>query len=104
MTLYEFRRLAALSLLSGALPGSASADVSCGPELARSNNDRLPRKRKQDEVAPEIKSAHGGHLPQYMDYKLHCRQCKMKTFWRCDRCNVHLCLVKDRKCFQEFHD
>lgn len=32
-----------------------------------------------------------------------CKLCKKTTHHYCDKCNVNLCLVKDRNCFMIYH-
>ncbi|KAM6971859.1 piggyBac transposable element-derived protein 4-like [Aplochiton taeniatus] len=35
----------------------------------------------------------------------YCRRCKIfKTIWKCQRCDVPLCLVPDRNCYKVWHD
>lgn len=109
MTLFEFRRTVSYSLLLGTVPEelgvSTVADVSAQTETETESIDESigSKKRKQSEVPPEIKFNHHGHLPEYKTYKLHCRICHQKTFWACMRCNNHLCIVKERRCFYNFH-
>ena len=30
-------------------------------------------------------------------------KCNGKTYWKCDKCNVHLCLNSNRNCFRQYH-
>ncbi|CAK9827646.1 hypothetical protein ANTRET_LOCUS5324 [Anthophora retusa] len=47
------------------------------------------------------------HMPQ-IDNKKEATRCKLplckgRTHFYCDKCRVHLCLVKKRNCFERFH-
>ena len=64
-----------------------------------------PSKRKNQ---PESIDNHGGHLPDYQTMRKRCLYCAMegkenRTFVICLACNIPLCLVKERNCFQEHH-
>ena len=64
-----------------------------------------PSKRKNQ---PESIDNHGGHLPDYQTMRKRCLYCAMegkenRTFVICLACNIPLCLVKERNCFQK-HD
>ena len=64
-----------------------------------------PSKRKNQ---AESIDNHGGHLPDYQTMQKRCSYCAMEgkengTFVICLACNIPLCLVKERNCFQEHH-
>ena len=64
-----------------------------------------PSKRKNQ---PESIDNHGGHLPYYQTMRKRCSYCAMegeenRTFVICLACNIPLCLVKERNCFQKHH-
>ena len=64
-----------------------------------------PSKRKDQ---TESIDNHGGHLPDYQTMRKRCTYCAMeskenRTFVICLACNIPLCLVKERKCFQNHH-
>ena len=64
-----------------------------------------PSKRKDQ---TELIDNHGGHLPDYQTMRKRCTYCAMeskenRTFVICLACNIPLCLVKERKCFQNHH-
>ena len=64
-----------------------------------------PSKRKNQ---PESIDNHGGHLPDYQTMRKRCAYCAMegkenRTFVICLACNIPLCLVKERNCFQKYH-
>lgn len=44
------------------------------------------------------------HWPDYSTRQLcKLKECKQKTFIRCAKCAVHLCLNKERNCFLRYH-
>lgn len=55
----------------------------------------------------EIQHDNVDHMPQIDDKKeaTRCKMslCKGRTHFYCDKCRVHLCLVKERNCFERFH-
>ena len=64
-----------------------------------------PSKRKNQ---PETIDNHGGHLPDYQTMQKRYAYCAMegkenRTFIICFACNIPLCLVKERNCFQKHH-
>ena len=64
-----------------------------------------PSKRKNQ---PESIDNHGGHLPDYQAMGKGCAYYAMeskenRTFVICLTCNISLCLVKERNCFQKHH-
>ena len=64
-----------------------------------------PSKRKNQ---PESIDNHGGHLPDYQTMQKRCAYCAMegkenRAFVICLTCNIPLCLVKERNCFQKHH-
>ena len=65
---------------------------------------RTSKKKNQ----PELIDNHGGRLPDYQTMQKQCAYCAMKgkenrTFIICLVCNIPLCLVKERNCFQNHH-
>lgn len=69
-----------------------------------------PKKRKR-EMKIHVNNAlrHDGydHLPKFVEakYASGCKNqgCRQKPFWLCSRCDVHLCLTRQRNCFREYH-
>ena len=64
-----------------------------------------PSKRKNQ---PESIDNDGGHLPDYQTMQKRCAYCAMegkenRAFVICLTCNIPLCLVKERNCFQKHH-
>ena len=45
-----------------------------------------------------------GHFPEFQEKQQQCRYCKTGySHVKCFKCEVHLCLVKSRNCFKNFH-
>lgn len=67
----------------------------------------IPAKRSRASVPlPEIDVRLDciSHWPRFDDSQNRCRaNCGKKTMIKCSKCNVYLCLVKDRNCFMQFH-
>ena len=64
-----------------------------------------PSKRKNK---PESIYNHGGRLPDYQTMRKLCAYCAIegrenRIFVICLECNIPLCLVKERNCFQKHH-
>ena len=66
-----------------------------------------PSKRKNQ---PESIANHGGHLPDYQTMRNRCAYCAIegkgsRTFVIIEdlACNIPLCLVKERHCFQKHY-
>ena len=64
-----------------------------------------PSKRKNQ---PESVDNHERDLPDYQAMQKRCTYCAMerkenRTFILCLACNIQLCLVKERNCFQKHH-
>ena len=65
----------------------------------------VPSKRKNQ---LESIDNHGGDLPEYQTMRKQCVYCAMEgkengIFVICLACNIPLCLVKERNCFQKHH-
>lgn len=61
------------------------------------------------EVRPinEIRFDNVDHLPIFDETKEGARcknnKCSKKTHFICKKCNVHLCITRDRNCYKDFH-
>lgn len=71
------------------------------------NSPSLPvKKRKLSAVRPvsDVRYDNLGHFPQHLEPKQRCKNC-IKAYSRimCVKCNVALCLTKDKNCFYNFH-
>ncbi|XP_049901068.1 piggyBac transposable element-derived protein 2-like isoform X1 [Epinephelus moara] len=54
----------------------------------------------------EVRSDAVGHWPVVERERQRCKfpNCKGQTVFKCAKCNVHLCLNKNKNCFREFHE
>lgn len=80
------------------------------PTSARLADNTPPKKPKwKEEVRPipEVQHDLVDHMPQLDGNKdgKRCKyfQCQLKTHFYCDKCNIHLCIKKERNCFAKFH-
>ncbi|XP_031358741.1 piggyBac transposable element-derived protein 3-like isoform X1 [Photinus pyralis] len=71
--------------------------------------NRVIRGKKKVEIRPTNAQRFDkyDHLPQYDDKKEASRcknqDCKSRTHIYCQKCKVHLCILKGRNCFSKFH-
>lgn len=69
----------------------------------------VPTKRRNVEVRPltPVQYDNIGHFPEHpeLPLPLRCKNpgCGGKSRWKCQKCNIHLCLQKERNCFLAFH-
>lgn len=83
-----------------------------GRPAAASPSPQQPRPKSAKALewrpSPGLQKDHVGHLPAFDDKKeaTRCKNtnCKQRTHYYCKKCQVHLCLVKDRMCFTIFHE
>lgn len=53
----------------------------------------------------ELRRNNGGHLPIHSEKKGRCKNCSDGySSWKCDTCDMVLCLVPNRNCFTQFHN
>lgn len=54
---------------------------------------------------PMVRRDSVGHWPTFTDERQRCRHpfCKDKSYIKCEKCHVHLCIKKVRNCFVDFH-
>ena len=62
-----------------------------------------PSKRSKGEIATVV-----NHLPQFAATRARCASCSLiklenRTFIRCMKCDIPLCLQKERNCLYERH-
>lgn len=102
LDLLAFRMEVAENLILSKRPpkrGRPSADA----------NTPEPPKKKKGEARPVSCLRYDGydHLPTYDDKKDNSRckmeGCKNRTHIFCCKCKVHLCILKGRNCFLQFH-
>lgn len=87
-------------------PQSKRGRPSHSPVSDNPVSDNPPKRQRPSVSIPQndIRYDQVGHFPLFADKQQRCRLCK-KGYSRieCAKCHVHLCLVKDRNCFHEFH-
>lgn len=66
--------------------------------------DEEPSKRKVDEATPEFRFDGVDHWPEPSDQKQRCKLCVTAySRMRCEKCDVALCLNRNKNCFKRFH-
>lgn len=71
--------------------------------------DEPPPKKRNIEKRPSVDVRFDcmSHLPIVTNNKNESRckmeNCDKKTFMMCEKCEVHLCITKERNCFEKFH-
>lgn len=82
---------------------------SLSPCVKRSSSQEETKKRAKYQKKPENKVRYQkqNHLPEFDSNKnaTRCKNenCISRTHIFCTKCNVHLCIAKNRNCFKEFH-
>ncbi|XP_061586206.1 piggyBac transposable element-derived protein 3-like [Cololabis saira] len=115
MQYFDFKLLLAEEMLSQAQGGADSQDeeVSSGEEDEVStwgDEENIPKKKRRS-VKPqpnkEVKKYGALHLPKMVETanSSRCRRegCKGKTFVKCVKCNMFLCVSKAKNCFLMYH-
>ncbi|XP_041356143.1 piggyBac transposable element-derived protein 3-like [Gigantopelta aegis] len=106
MRLRKFQALCAQSLTSA---GKEKKKRGRPSEEDRSLHQSPPVKRPKSSklVAPDVRSDEYNHFPTWDKSRQRCKLCPAaKPFFsyvKCQKCQVHLCLNKDRNCFYAFH-
>ncbi|XP_038132286.1 uncharacterized protein LOC119771273 isoform X2 [Cyprinodon tularosa] len=66
-----------------------------------------PTKTRIPQPEPSVRRLGARHMPEMMDIKHveRCRNkgCKGKTYMRCTKCMMFLCITKTKRCFQDYH-
>uniref|UniRef100_A0A672MU32 Si:ch211-255f4.7 n=1 Tax=Sinocyclocheilus grahami TaxID=75366 RepID=A0A672MU32_SINGR len=66
-----------------------------------------PTKMRIPQPEPSVRRLGATHMPEMVDinHAERCRNkgCKSKTYMKCTKCKMFLCITKKRKCFQEYH-
>uniref|UniRef100_A0A3B3DT86 Si:ch211-255f4.7 n=1 Tax=Oryzias melastigma TaxID=30732 RepID=A0A3B3DT86_ORYME len=62
-------------------------------------------KTRTPQPEPSVRRIGARHMPEKMDIKERCRNkgCKGKTYIRCSKCKVFLCITKKKACFKDYH-
>ncbi|CAJ1081222.1 piggyBac transposable element-derived protein 3-like isoform X2 [Xyrichtys novacula] len=66
-----------------------------------------PAKTRLPQPEPSVRRLGSRHMPEMMDIKhaVRCRNkgCNGKTFIRCTKCKMFLCITKQKTCFKDYH-
>lgn len=103
LTLLKFKTQVANSLLHS---GKSSAVKRGRPSLQEDELKQGKRGRHPSVPTPsaDIRKDRVGHFPHFADKQQRCHHCKTGySSIQCSKCKVHLCLVKKRNCFADFH-
>jgi hypothetical protein len=128
MPLYEFKlavsedyRKAGKCIVRKRGRPSATSSPSCRtPPVSRANTpttptgrpldsplSKKPRKkpaRNQELPLNSVRSDMLCHIPVHEKTRLLCQNnCGYRSYLKCEKCNVYLCLNEKRNCFKEFH-
>lgn len=85
-----------------------SANISKPNNTSAQENPSPPRIKMQKTADPSLDIRYDQicHLPKYNATKERCRNCNNRTSFsriKCVKCNVALCITKDKNCFYDFH-
>uniref|UniRef100_A0A667Z5P7 PiggyBac transposable element-derived protein domain-containing protein n=1 Tax=Myripristis murdjan TaxID=586833 RepID=A0A667Z5P7_9TELE len=87
------------------LTSTGKVTVKCGRPLSSPEAAPTPpRRRPTSTVPPDVRKDGLDHFPTW-ETRQRCKHCKGGncTHVYCGKCKVHLCLNKDRNCFQAYH-
>jgi hypothetical protein len=80
-------------------------------KVGRPSNDSQPEPKRQRlnyqlDPPDEVRLDRYDHFFIDLDRetRLRCRVCQRKAAWFCKKCEVGLCIVKDRNCFTLYHE
>lgn len=85
---------------------AASANARDSENEGNDEEFGTPKKRKaphQTDKEPELRFDHTNHLPAHQDPKRRCRVCGGHVRLICTKCNVYLCIAKEKYCFITYH-
>ena len=58
----------------------------------------------QSNPTQDVRRDKVNHMPAYTEKRQRCKQCKIGfSYIQCQKCNVWLCLQRERNCFNDFH-
>lgn len=91
-------------------PPVRPSDSALGDSSSDDEGDQPPRKKPREMTSRVLRSLRydgTNHWPVFVSNKNNTRckyeACTAKTYWKCSKCNVHLCIDSRKNCFQEFH-
>ena len=96
-----------LKNFQAAIASSLVTDVKRKASRASLDAIPIPTKRAaavQSIPTKDIRLDGFDHLSTYSDKRQRCKKCKTGfSYIRCRKCNVWLCLNKDRNCYHDYH-
>ena len=103
LTLLKFKAQVANVLLHS---GKSSGVKRGRPSLQEDDMKQGKRGRQPSVPTPsrDVRKDKVGHFPCFAHKQQRCHQCKRGySSIHCSKCKVHLCMVKKRNCFTDFH-
>lgn len=77
--------------------------------LLNSNNEGMSEHTEEHTKSTEVRPKNSirfdecSHFPLITATQVRCKNCNQKTYILCQKCKVHLCIVRNRNCFTDFH-
>ena len=108
MPLISFQSAIAASLCQAGKTSTGAARSRGRPSSSSPTPVAMPSKKRKSSSVPnpveDVRLDQCGHFPVYEEKQQRCRLCKTGySHLKCCKCQVHLCLVKSRNCFNSFH-
>ncbi|XP_039287703.1 piggyBac transposable element-derived protein 3-like isoform X2 [Nilaparvata lugens] len=107
LDLMHFRMRVAESLVKAGNPAPRSKRGRPSSDPPPFESTRKPRQNEEVRPIVEVQKDLVDHMP-FLDNEVAGKRCKngicqKRTHFYCDKCNVHLCIKKERSCFAQFH-
>ena len=108
MSLLMFQTEIAVGLCKAGKSSAAAARSRGRPSSTSPVPTATPSRKRKATSAPnptrDVQFDQCGHFPVFQEKQQRCRHCKSGySHLKCCKCEVHLCLVKCRNCFNAFH-
>lgn len=91
---------------------SSSSEPTSSADANNLKHSVKPICKKRNLPESDVRYDNVGHWPNFVEQTLEnkkkdmrraCKLCQEKTAVICDKCDIHLCLLKERNCFKKFH-
>ena len=108
MSLLMFQTEIAVGLCKAGKSSAAAARPHGRPSSTSPVPAATPLRKRKATSAPnptrDVQFDQCGHFPVFQEKQQRCGNCKTGySHLKCCKCEVHLCLVKSRNCFNAFH-
>lgn len=108
MSLLMFQTEIAVGLCKAGKSSAVAARPRGRPSSTSPVPAATPSRKRKATSAPnptrDVQFDQCGHFPMFQEKQQRCRHCKTGySHLKCCKCDVHLCLVKSRNCFNAFH-